>query len=76
MLIARHDRPTDRHDPPKLTASGRLGQARMWRQYATDWDSNDYWRRGWVEKILRVPRAECMRRARVNVYLARRLNRH
>ena len=31
--------------------------------------------RPWVEHILRVPRSECLRRARINVYLARRLNR-
>ncbi len=30
---------------------------------------------GWLEKVLKVSRAECLRRARVNVYLARRLNR-
>ncbi len=75
MLIAHHDRPATRRDLPKLSVLGRLSQARMWRQYAQDWDSDDYWDRGWVEKILRVPRDECVRRARVNVYLAKRLNR-
>lgn len=30
---------------------------------------------GWLEKVLKVSRAECIRRARVNLYLARRLNR-
>lgn len=61
---------------PVLSIAGRLFQARMWRGYAMDWDSTDYWRHGWVEKILRVSREECLRRARVNVYLARRLNRN
>jgi len=52
---------------------GRLYQARMWREYAQQWD-NPY-TQGWVEKVLRVSRVECLRRARINVYLARRLNR-
>lgn len=55
----------------KMSAIGRLYQARMWREYAQAWD------RGcrWVAEILRISRAECLRRARINVYLARRLNR-
>ena len=61
---------------PRLSAVGRLFQARMWREYAQDWDRPDWHlKRGWVEQILRVGRAECIRRARVNVYLARRMNR-
>ncbi len=57
------------------TAAGRLFQARMWREYAVMWDRPGMGR-DWVEKIVRVSRAECLRRARVNVYLARRLNRN
>jgi hypothetical protein len=51
---------------------GRLFQAAMWRRYARQWDQPDH---SWVEKILRVSREECLRRARINVRLARRLNR-
>lgn len=59
---------------PKLSAIGRLFQARMWREYAQAWDGKGIGR-SWVENILRIPRAECLRRARINVYLARRQNR-
>lgn len=59
-----------------MSIDGRLFQARMWREYAQDWDG----RRGqhcrdWVEKVLQISRAECLRRARINLYLAKRLNR-
>jgi hypothetical protein len=59
-----------------MSIDGRLFQARMWREYAVDWD-RPVWneRRRWVEKVLQISRAECIRRARVNLYLARRLNR-
>jgi hypothetical protein len=50
---------------------GRLFQAKMWRNYARAWDCRD----PFVVHILRVPRSECVRRARVNLYLAHRLNR-
>jgi hypothetical protein len=63
---------------PRLSVSGRLFQARMWREYAQAWDGKRTMSgasRAWVENILRVSREECLRRARVNVYLARRLNR-
>jgi hypothetical protein len=67
------------HTPgPRLSVAGRLFQARMWREYAMAWDGKPTMTgcgRAWVEHILQVPRAECLRRARVNVYLARRLNR-
>jgi len=70
------------------TIDGRLFQARMWREYAIAWDDarkpwgaprlgrlgNDY-SLGWLENVLRISREECIRRARVNLYLARRLNR-
>lgn len=59
-----------------MTIHGRLFQARMWREYAMIWDGHII--RGidrpWVEKILQVSRAECLRRARTNVKLARYLN--
>lgn len=60
------------------TPAGRLFQASMWREYAQAWDgkcTSTGVGHAWVEGILRVPRAECLRRARVNVYLARRLSR-
>ena len=68
------------HSPAghKVTALGRLFQARVWREYAMAWDgrrTSSGVGRPWVEHILRVPRSECLRRARINVYLARRLNR-
>ena len=45
----------------------RLFQARMWREYAMAWDGRKTMTGvgcEWVEKILRVPRSECLRRAR------------
>ncbi len=63
------ERPRDKmHD-----IDGRLFQARMWRDYARQWGSP--WARPWCQQILRVSREECIRRARINLYLARRLNR-
>lgn len=61
-----------------MSVDGRLFQARMWRQYAMAWDGKPTpsgCGREWVERILRVSREECLRRARLNVYLARRANR-
>lgn len=54
-----------------MTAVGRLFQARMWREYARMWDSPI--ERRWCEIVLRVSREKCLQRARVNIYLARRL---
>ncbi len=55
-----------------MNIHGRLFQASMWRQYAIDLaDPNS-----WMSIVGKKSRAECLRRARVNVYLARRLNRH
>jgi hypothetical protein len=57
---------------------GRLFQVKMWRQYAMAWDGRPTQTgvgREWMEKISRTSREECIRRARVNLYLARRLNR-
>lgn len=44
-----------------------LFQARMWREYAQAWDGKRTTSgvgREWVEKVLQVSRAECIRRAR------------
>ena len=78
-----------RADGTPWTVSGRLFQAKMWREYAQAWGGRPIDRgfvgwphghrvildRAWVEGILRVSRAECIRRAKANVYLAHRLNR-
>jgi hypothetical protein len=65
----------------RWSAAGRLFQARIWREYAMAWD-RDVARdglptigRGWVQNVLRRSRSECLRRSRVNAYLARRINR-
>lgn len=55
-----------------MTHAGRLFQARMWRNYAMQWDLPD---RRWVEQILRHSRPDCLRRVRINLYLASRLRR-
>lgn len=63
---------------PRLTVHGRLFQARIWREYARAWDGHPTTTgvgREWVEKILKVSREECLRRARLNLYLARRARR-
>lgn len=63
----------------QMTITGRLFQARMWREYAMAWDGKPTALTGvgreWVQKVLQIPRTECLRRARVNLYLARRMNR-
>jgi hypothetical protein len=59
-----------------MSRAGRLFQARMWRNYAAEWGLPDWHpRRRWVELVLRTSRAECIRRARVNLYLASRFGR-
>lgn len=59
-----------------MSHAARLFQARMWRRYAMDWDLPvTMLRRRWVEQIGKTGRAECLRRVRVNLYLARRLRR-
>lgn len=71
----KHSPCTPQH---RMSVIGRLFQARMWREYAQAWDGKPTpygIGRPWVETILRIPRTECLRRARVNAYLARRLNR-
>ena len=54
----RHPTPAELH---------RIFQARVWREYAMAWDGRKTMTgvgREWVEKVLRVPRAECLQRAR------------
>jgi hypothetical protein len=57
---------------------GRLFQAAMWREYAMTWKGRPT-RTGvdqrWCEQIGGMTYIGCLRRARVNLYLARRLNR-
>lgn len=61
-----------------MTFHARLFQARMWREYAMTWHGRKT-RNGidqlWCEQIGRMTYAGCLRRARVNVYLARRARR-
>lgn len=62
----------------KMSITGRLFQARMWREFAMAWDgkvTRDGLGREWMEQILKLSREECLRRSRINVRLARRLNR-
>jgi hypothetical protein len=61
-----------------MSVDARLFQARAWREYAMTWHGRKT-RHGidqrWCEQIGKWTYAECIRRARVNVYLARRCNR-
>lgn len=61
------------------TIDGRLFQARMWGQYAAairyDRPTPSGVDRAWCLQIGRWSYEECKRRARVNLYLAHRLNR-
>ena len=71
------------------TIRGRLAQAAMWRQYAAAWDGIPIDRgfvgwphghrvvlgRSWVESILQISKRDCLRRARANLYLVRRIRR-
>ena len=54
------------------TVDGYLFQARVWREYAMWWNDPDI--RGYVEQVIRISRNECIRRARLNVQMARQLN--
>lgn len=54
------------------TVDGYLYQARVWREYAMWW--NDPEIRRYAEQVIRVSRGECMRRARLNVEMARQVN--
>jgi hypothetical protein len=63
-----------------MTIHGRLFQARMWREYAMairyDRATRSGLGRRWCLEIGHMTYADCIRRAHVNLYLARRLNRH
>jgi len=81
--LLRQPLPTTRGLVVNMPAGGmslhaRLFQARMWREYAMTWHGRAT-RSGvdqrWCEQIGRMTYAGCVRRARVNLYLARRLNR-
>ncbi len=64
---------------PKATVTGRLFQAAKWREYAMTWHGRPTRTgidRRWCEEIGRMTYDGCVRRARVMVYLARRLNRN
>jgi hypothetical protein len=53
--------------PKEKKSTHALFQARIWREYAQAWDgkiTSSGVGREWVEKVLRIPRAECIRRAR------------
>lgn len=92
QMRGRHWNPywTHRPDGSRWTVAGRLFQAAEHRRYAATYDGIAIdrgfvgWPHGhrviidreWVEKVLRRSKAECLRRARVNVYLARRLARN
>lgn len=66
-----------------MGVDGRLFQARMWREYAMAWDGRKpsfasypaWFARVYLESVIGVSRDQCLRRSRINVYLARRLNR-
>lgn len=61
-----------------MSLHGRLFQARMWREYAMTWHGRPTCTgvdRRWCEQIGRMTYEGCLRRARVNLYLARRLRR-
>ena len=64
--------------PAGMTREGRLFQASIWREYAMTWHGRKT-RTGvdqaWCERIGRWTYSECLRRARVNLYLARRMRR-
>lgn len=61
-----------------MSVHARLFQAAMWRDYAMTWHgrrSRTGVDQAWCERVARWTYAECIRRARVNIYLAQRLRR-
>lgn len=57
--------------------TGRLYQARMWREYVLAFDgkpNRSGVTREWLEKVGKYTRECCLRRYRLNLLLARRLN--
>lgn len=62
----------------QLSFHGRLFQAAMWRSYAMTWHGRPAHSgidQRWCEQIGRLTYDECLRRSRVNIYLARRCRR-
>lgn len=62
--------------PLSYRINHRLFQASMWRRYALDWmrvPGGYGYPPGWLDQVLRVDLAGCLRRSRLNVRLARRL---
>ena len=75
---ASHMREKRKASTARQNLAFRLGQSGIWREYAltfqgrrtaTGIDS------AWVERVARWTRRECLRRLRVNLYLARRARR-
>lgn len=64
----------------RWTVAGRLFQARLWREYARairyDIPTMTGVGRRWVLEVARCTETECLRMARVNIYLAKRINRN
>lgn len=61
-----------------MSHAARLYQARMWREYAMTWHgrrTDTGIDQRWCEQIGRWTYGECIRRARVNLYLAQRVRR-
>lgn len=83
-MLLRMPRPVTRGLIVNMPASGtsiehRLFQASMWRRYAMTWHgkpTSSGIDQRWCEQIGRMTYEGCKRRARVNLYLARRLRRH
>jgi hypothetical protein len=81
--LLRHPKPYTRglivNRPAKgMTFHDRLFQASMWREYAMTWHgkrTRSGIDKAWCEKIGRFTYRGCLRRARINIYLAQRLRR-
>jgi hypothetical protein len=82
-MLLRMPKPVTRGLIVNMPARGmsfhaRLFQARMWRGYAMTWhgyNTPSGVNQKWCEQIGRMTYEGCLRRTRVNVYLAHRLNR-
>lgn len=58
-----------------LSVTHALFQANLWRDYAMSWDGKGRRHsKDWVEHILRISRADCLRRAREALEAAKELN--
>lgn len=81
-MLLRMPPPVTRGLIVNMPASGtshehRLFQAQMWRRYAMTWHGIPYdgTTQRWCENVARMTYEGCLRRARINLYLARRLRR-